>query len=1067
MVKSQTFEFAHSANFRVGIITLLLFFYGRFLSAVLAAMVLLVSYVCYRLISYRRSPEQVRQQPKRFKFLERSVYEQEFRAQHDSPDLIPIIVTSSPLISERLAALMDLIVQNFIQTWYDQVSQSKLFPNSVRANLHVILRKLLTRLASVNLVEFLVYRILPILSTHYSNFVTSSNLHDLMYSMESKLACVLAMDTGIHRGVSLSLPRSKPRRQEKEYFRRIVAKILPLLMTPEENESTIVTTFVREVLACTILANLAEVLCEGDLLNQFIVNLIGSTLQRHKQILRLREASERYTKVSELPAKLPSLSSSITSETYRQWINAIKKCKSDKMLRLLLVAVENAQQNHLSSLSSDSSRDLRRLNQLKEQVDSLLAHNVPSLDSLLSDSKKKHLLREYLRSTKEEYLLDCWTEIEHIKAPLEDVQPTSITLKLKFSNKDEIWSIFDRYFSIESLKISPSIRDAVQAFVYSDWTNPQLYKEARKSLLLLQENIYQFLKLECYPNFLQSEAFADLNVQKNVARSTRSLAFNRAAATSDDSSVDTGKISSAVAKAVESALEKIAESSPNPDQKAAIFPSLDDAIRTNLLPSLLSGLNESSESLKITNNRSSRLFEDCSESDLEETSFDSFDGCRLMHLSDSRLFNLEILLAAPGDLKLEEEVESLNRDIETLSRQSDILVSLTKKAELTNNVSELKILRKSNAGLEREIRSKELQKQQYIVQENENSLFGKSSVRIQSCVLSSSHQHPYALYIIEVQKISSENPADIVAGWIVARRFNQFFELHEYLKRRYVAVGALKFPKKAVSYSNFQRTQQIEVRKPALEQYLKQLLLVQEVCSNPIFRSFLSSESFDLDLNEKCRSKDGIFNRFYQELAPRLPSSQSPTKTISENDKTLHNIREMERELRQFDGIERSKKSIDKPPFIQPIIDLILALFDLGTENWLRGRALLVILQQVLGSTIEKTITSTIKDLFSQEKRVISLLDTATLMLFPNGKFREAPDPRTLAKQLKTRQEAFSVFTVFMDETCSKVFGGKHTSIASANILELLQNDYLNMSLLLKLFDAAVAELFPEAHLTS
>lgn len=83
----------------------------------------------------------------------------------------------------------------------------------------------------------------------------------------------------------------------------------------------------------------------------------------------------------------------------------------------------------------------------------------------------------------------------------------------------------------------------------------------------------------------------------------------------------------------------------------------------------------------------------------------------------------EIRQAAPGDLGLAEAISALTFDIEKLSTQEAVIDSLYRKAELTNNTVELRILRKSKASLQREIKRKELQRQQYIVQESDNSLY--------------------------------------------------------------------------------------------------------------------------------------------------------------------------------------------------------------------------------------------------------------------------------------------------------------------------------------------------------
>lgn len=105
----------------------------------------------------------------------------------------------------------------------------------------------------------------------------------------------------------------------------------------------------------------------------------------------------------------------------------------------------------------------------------------------------------------------------------------------------------------------------------------------------------------------------------------------------------------------------------------------------------------------------------------------------------------EIHEALPGDLGLAEAIIHLTYDIEKLQAQEVIVDSLTRKAELTNNTSELQILRKSKASLQREVRRKELQRQQYIVQESDNSLFGRSSIHIENSIVGKENGKEYAL----------------------------------------------------------------------------------------------------------------------------------------------------------------------------------------------------------------------------------------------------------------------------------------------------------------------------------
>ncbi len=84
----------------------------------------------------------------------------------------------------------------------------------------------------------------------------------------------------------------------------------------------------------------------------------------------------------------------------------------------------------------------------------------------------------------------------------------------------------------------------------------------------------------------------------------------------------------------------------------------------------------------------------------------------------------EVQEAAPGDLGLAEAITKLTNNIDRLAAQEAVVDSLLRKAELTNNTAELRILRKSKASLQREVRRNELQRQQYVVQESDNSLYG-------------------------------------------------------------------------------------------------------------------------------------------------------------------------------------------------------------------------------------------------------------------------------------------------------------------------------------------------------
>lgn len=1050
--------------------------------ALLNALVCL--YVGYRLLQHHEPKKRAPQTARKFRFLDSKVWLAELNALSvDAAALDAACIPESFLISEQLDLLTNLVISQFVDLWFTKVSQNSLFQDSIRAELKSVVVNLKARLAALDMPKVLVFQLLPIFTNHYARFVQTQNLHAHSYSIESKLATAQKFNAGqLHRGVSKSATKEK----EKEYFRKHMDDVLPLLLSPKERENAVVVLLLREILACTVLTSVFEVLAEGDFFNQMIVKFIGTSLQHRNQVKRLRAALQQHTSQAtqkdsaESTLNVPSLQLPLTDEQVGQWLTYIDNCREKDS-----ASVAKYLQHMLSSTDSrdENGEKLAKIvERFRAKFDkSLLDAN--SLEEILSNYKLAAVFREFLRSRQREAEYDLWLAIELMKAPLEDSNSTNVSLMLEFSNQDDIRRIYNDFFDESTLDISPQIKESVASYVRApqkETNRYELYLAARKALFSLQDDVFEHMRTAHFSAFQHSNRYGDLDMAlpkaSTSSRREVSVAFRKTGSSREaEDKLEDQNANAVAVQAIESAFAKIMNSTNLSDMDLfandlTIYehPHLTESGELSQ-SSILFGSHAASSTDSRSNpasNRLSALFETISDdSDSESAHSDSF--ALSTELSDSQLKTLEILLAAPGDLSLAEKIATLDNDIENLNEQHDILTSLLKKAELTNNLNELKILKRSKTSVENEISSKELQKQQYIVQENENSLYGKSKVQIQSCVFGNDKTSQYVLYIVEVQKYSSDNPNEIVAGWVVARRFSQFYRLNEYLKIRYPELAAIKFPKKTVPYlGKFKKSQLFEIRKPMLEAYLRELLKIPDVCSDPAFRSFLSSEDFRIGSGKISPENtfDVFLNRFYLSMGKtRVPvqstKSQTP-RTASENMEILENIKEMERELKQFDEIE--KNDTGNIPFVKPVSDLVLTIFDLSNKSWLRGRALLVILQQVLGSAIEKTIINQVENNLKREEKIIDVLNLLTNMLFPDGKFRETPEQRTKAEQTSTRQEAFLVLKVFMNETCSTIFGSRNTNAACTHLLEMVQNDFLNKHLMFEMLDELLYALFPE-----
>ncbi|QPC72386.1 hypothetical protein HYE68_003138 [Fusarium pseudograminearum] len=435
----------------------------------------------------------------------------------------------------------------------------------------------------------------------------------------------------------------------------------------------------------------------------------------------------------------------------------------------------------------------------------------------------------------------------------------------------------------------------------------------------------------------------------------------------------------------------------------------------------------------------------------------------------------EVHEAAPGDLGLAEAITALSNDIDRLVAQEAVVESLTRKAELTNNTAELRILRKSKASLHREIRRKELQRQQYVIQESDNSLYGRSTIKIKSIQVGREEDgREFALYVIEVQRNAGEQmPA---ASWVISRRYSEFHELHQKLRSRYPSVRNLDFPRRRM-VMKFQ-SEFLRKRRTALEQYLQDLLLLPEACRSRELRAFLSQSVITQgqDILDREDKKD-MMTRLYDSVADGMDDilgnipvldqiSEAGQSLIAAATNQLNTVplnvneenfpaAEAEAELNAFENKELE-------PFIKPICDIFLEIFELNKgNNWLRGRAVVVVLQQLLGGTIERKVRDNVK-MLAQDENVLKCISLVQDSLWPGGELQRDRKARTAAEKKKTRTEASLMLATLVPDLAGSVVGRVNAQAASRRIFATLNNSRLNAHLVFTMIDEIVSVLFEE-----
>ena len=452
----------------------------------------------------------------------------------------------------------------------------------------------------------------------------------------------------------------------------------------------------------------------------------------------------------------------------------------------------------------------------------------------------------------------------------------------------------------------------------------------------------------------------------------------------------------------------------------------------------------------------------------------------------------EIHQAAPGDLGLAEAISALTADIERLAAQDSVVDTLTRKAELTNNIAELRILGKSKSSLQREIRRKELQRQQYIVQESDNSLYGRANVDIKSVMVGKEDDgQEFALYVIEVQRKAGENMS--TASWAVARRYSEFHNLHQRLRQFYPAVRNLEFPRRRL-VMKLQRDF-LHKRRILLENYLGGLLRLPAVCRSRDLRAFLSQSAIISSLKDSTREGErrDIISRIYNSVTDGMDEFLGNVPVLDQLSIAGQNLisaatsqfntmqptgsgtplpiapedpiqtAEARAELLVFDPNTSNTNRADQlEPFVKPICDIFLESFDLQRgNNWLRGRAVVVVLHQLLGGTVERKVREMARSMFSEP----SVLKSITMLkdaMWPDGRLRKEAVVRTDGQKTRTRAEASVMLATLIPDLAGNVVGKANAQAASRRIFATVNNQCLNTHLAFTILDEVVDILFPK-----
>jgi len=181
----------------------------------------------------------------------------------------------------------------------------------------------------------------------------------------------------------------------------------------------------------------------------------------------------------------------------------------------------------------------------------------------------------------------------------------------------------------------------------------------------------------------------------------------------------------------------------------------------------------------------------------------------------------------------------INEAIDKITHKESILDTLIKKALKKKGAeknNELRILQMSKTKYQKELQELMYRRSKLENQESKDVLTpGLCNIQISTSTIGYENGKPFAMYVIEVHRNDPLNPS----GWVVARRYREFFDLHNKLRVKFSIVNDFDLPGKKMMSLFKLNSKFVEERRVALQYYLQLLLDNKDICRCDELREFL------------------------------------------------------------------------------------------------------------------------------------------------------------------------------------------------------------------------------------
>ncbi|KAG6877390.1 hypothetical protein C0992_010162, partial [Termitomyces sp. T32_za158] len=221
---------------------------------------------------------------------------------------------------------------------------------AVSSVLHASLGRLLDRVSTIDLSAFTVKRILPKITAHIEQF-RQSEVALRGAGLERKLTQSEELDLllanrysgkggKLHPAVE-NLSTTFTKQTEEIHLRQLVEKALPHVLPDVETRSQVLKVVVREILVCSVLQPIMDMISDPDFWNRAIDQVAGAAIHQQKLITKVRNVLEAQSPRSQprVTTTVPLATELITIRTnlrqFESFLRSINRCSSLLDARML------------------------------------------------------------------------------------------------------------------------------------------------------------------------------------------------------------------------------------------------------------------------------------------------------------------------------------------------------------------------------------------------------------------------------------------------------------------------------------------------------------------------------------------------------------------------------------------------------------------------------------------------------------------------------------------------------------------------------------------------------------